>query len=223
MTAGTATVDLDRLAPGADLQRRDGGRALDLLNRIAPTDVSLDVLLDKALALRMTGDLIGAVRTLDAALVIDPMNFLALLSKGALLERLGRMKIASKIYKNAFATAPPAIPSELESPVRRAREVTDTYASALADHLRAAVASVRADFPGERLDRFDEALNIFAGVSRAYVQEPALLHYPRLPAIPFYDRDQFPWLESLEAATPFIRDETLAVMADPGEHIGFRR
>ncbi len=220
MTPGLETADLTTLARAA-LQRRDGGAALDLLNRIAPANVSLEVLLDKALALRMTGDLVSAVRTLDAALVLDPMNFLALLSKGALLERLGRRKLAAQIYKNALATAPPAqaIPPELEAPVKRAREVTKAHAAALADHLRSAVASVRADFPGEQLDRFDEALNIFAGVSRPYIQEPALLHYPRLPAIPFYDRHMFPWLETLEAATPFIREETLAVMADPGEHM----
>src|SRR5258707_351856 len=45
------------------------------------------------------------------------------------------------------------------------------------------------------------------GRGRVYSQEPLLLHYPRLPAIPFYDRALFPWFAELEAATAAIRGE----------------
>jgi aspartate beta-hydroxylase len=55
-------------------------------------------------------------------------------------------------------------------------------------------------------------VRIFAGTTRAYTPEPLLLHYPRLPAIPFLDRDLFPWLPQLEAATDTIRGELEAAL-----------
>ncbi len=50
---------------------------------------------------------------------------------------------------------------------------------------------VKARHGGASLGRFEEALNIYAGRCKPFVQEPLLLHYPQLPAIPFYDRDLF--------------------------------
>jgi aspartyl/asparaginyl beta-hydroxylase (cupin superfamily) len=44
------------------------------------------------------------------------------------------------------------------------------------------------------------------------------LHYPFLPADEYFDRDHFPWLEELEAATGVIRAEVIELLAsdDPG-------
>ncbi|MHB8528721.1 MAG: aspartyl/asparaginyl beta-hydroxylase domain-containing protein [Caulobacteraceae bacterium] len=177
--------------------------------------MSVQALLDEALALRMRGNLPAAVDALDRVLVLDPRNFLALLSKGALLERLGQQKAAPDWYRRALAVAPPeaTLPPGLVPPLARAKEVVDAHSRAVASHLEAAVADLRAQFPGEPLDRFDESLAIFAGRTLAYQQQPMLLHYPRLPAIPFYDRDLFPWLETLEAATATITEELTALLA----------
>ena len=54
---------------------------------------------------------------------------------------------------------------------------------------------------------------VYAGRRKVYQQQPLLLHYPRLPALPFYPRDLFPWLRDLEAGTDDIRDELQAVLA----------
>ncbi|MGH8193229.1 MAG: aspartyl/asparaginyl beta-hydroxylase domain-containing protein, partial [Woeseiaceae bacterium] len=43
-----------------------------------------------------------------------------------------------------------------------------------------------------------------------------MLHYPRLPAIPFFDRALFPWLPDLEAATPVIREELETLLEQSG-------
>ena len=73
--------------------------------------------------------------------------------------------------------------------------------------------------------RIDEAIGVYAGRKRVYQHEPLLLHYPRLPAIPFYPRDLFPWLPELEAATPMIQQELQALlagdMADFAPYIAF--
>jgi aspartate beta-hydroxylase len=59
----------------------------------------------------------------------------------------------------------------------------------------------------------DEAIGVYAGRRKVYNHEPLLLHYPRLPAIPFYPRELFPWLAELEAATPMIVAELQAALA----------
>jgi len=214
MTAALGSSDLIAGAKAA-IQRRDGRAALALLDRIDPRTLTADTLLDRALALRLLGDMEAAIGALDGALVLEPLNFLALLSKGALLERLGRGKAAAAVYKNALALAPPAdqLPPSLAAPLARAREAVGSHALALAAHLRAAIADLRDGFAAETLDRFDEGLEIYAGVKRPFVQEPLLLHYPRLPAIPFHDRALFPWLAELEAATEEIQEELNALRA----------
>jgi aspartate beta-hydroxylase len=40
------------------------------------------------------------------------------------------------------------------------------------------------------------------------------MHFPHLPAIEFYPRADFPWLDAFEAATADMRNELIAVLAD---------
>jgi len=163
----------------------------------------------KALALRLRGDFGAAVDALDAVLAQDPYDFVALISKGALLERLDQPKHAAQVYKHALTIAPPRdkLPPSLRAPVERAETVVRQHALALQAHLRGSLAATRAAFPDTPLDRFDEGLDIFCGLKQPYVQQPILMTYPRLPAIPFYDRELFPWIANLEAATDEIRRE----------------
>jgi len=72
---------------------------------------------------------------------------------------------------------------------------------------------VKADCSEAGRRRFDESVGILSGRARVYTQEPLLLHYPRLPAIPFYERSLFPWLPELEAATQTIRAELEGALA----------
>lgn len=167
-----------------------------------------------ALALRMKGNLSGALSALDTALTIEPYHLLALLSKGAVQEMMGDHKAAAKTYANALKLAPSddrLIPS-LRAPVERARKAIAANKQALAEHLRAAVGPLRSRFAAGDVARFDECLDIFAGLKKRYVHEPLLLDFPQLPAISFYDRAHFPWLPDLEAATDVIRDEALALV-----------
>jgi aspartyl/asparaginyl beta-hydroxylase (cupin superfamily) len=204
----------------AAIRRRDGRAAWELLSRIGQDELTVDIVLDKALALRLQGNLEAAVAMIEQALVIDPSNFLALLSKGALLERLGETKAAARVYKNALVVAPPPehLPEALTAQLNRAREVVRSHALALQARLQDSLGDLRGKFEGEALDRFDETVSIFAGVSRPYVHEPLLLHYPRLPAIPFFDRSHFPWLDKLESATPVIQRECAESIEAQGEH-----
>lgn len=204
-----------RTALGA-LQRGDHATGLNILmdcQRIAPTDI--EVKLNIALAFRMAGKFSAALSALDEALALDPYQFMALLSKASILERMGNGIQAAQVYKNALQLAPPPdrMPQSLEAPVAHAHRVVAQQAKALADYLEGQLAQKRAAYGEAATARFDACLDIFVGRKKVYVPEPLLMHFPGLPIIQFFDRSLFPWLADLEAATSVIRDEMLALRA----------
>jgi aspartyl/asparaginyl beta-hydroxylase (cupin superfamily) len=175
---------------------------------------SLGVQLNLAMVHRARGELPAALEALDAALARDPYFFLALLSKGAVLEQLGRERQAAQVYRNALRIAPPpeSTPPSLQEPIRRARQVVDGQSEALREHLHSRLGGLLEKHEGEDLARFGECLEIMAGTQKAYTANPIQLTVPRLPAIPFFDRDCFPWLPTLEAATETIKGELLTLL-----------
>jgi tetratricopeptide (TPR) repeat protein len=200
----------------AALQRGDRAGAMALLveaERAAPGDMALKM--QRAMVSRAMGDLAGALAALDEALNINPYDYVARLSKAALVERTSGERAATIHYRNALALAPPddELPAPLRAPTARGREVVARTMAALEDHLLARTGAVKAEVSGEARRRFDESVGIFAGRAKVYNQEPLLLHYPRLPAIPFYDRSLFPWFAELEAATDTIRGELEGALA----------
>jgi aspartate beta-hydroxylase len=201
----------------AALQRRDGRAALELITQAearAPADAN--VKMQKALAYRVSGAFAQALTALDEALALDPYNFLALLSKGAVVEKLEGERRAAKIYENALKLAPAddQILPNLKAPVARAREVIARTKRDCEVFLRDRLGGVEGAGGELAQARLDEALGIYAGTKKPRPQEPLLLHYPRLPAIPFYPREMFPWLGELEAATDTIRGELEAALAE---------
>ena len=218
MTAGGLETSPEQFLADAvaAMRRGDSRAALDSVKQAelaAPHDPH--VRMQKALVYRASGALPAALAALDEALALDPYNFLALLSKGAVVERLSGERVAARIYENALKLAPAddKLPPNLLTPLARARAVVEKTRQALAAHLAAQVGDV-AGAGGELAQRrLEEAIGIYAGVRKVYQHEPLLLHYPRLPAIPFYPRELFPWLPELEAATPAIQAELSALLA----------
>ncbi|HEX7061632.1 MAG TPA: aspartyl/asparaginyl beta-hydroxylase domain-containing protein [Woeseiaceae bacterium] len=194
--------------------------ALELLRRaeaIAPENVSVH--LYKSLAHRSSGDFAAALAAVERALILDPYNFLARLSRGWLLDRMGRSAKAVSVYREALAIAPAddELPPDLRTAVARARELVTKDNAALKAHLEERVRELRSRFAGDPgMTRFDESVAILSGEAKAYVQQPLMLHYPRLPAIPFFERELFPWLPELEAATPVIVEEVQALLEQAG-------
>jgi aspartyl/asparaginyl beta-hydroxylase (cupin superfamily) len=60
--------------------------------------------------------------------------------------------------------------------------------------------------------RFRAAVDVMLGKRRVYQNECHGVHYPFLPADEFFERRHFPWFEELEARTPAIREEALALL-----------
>jgi aspartyl/asparaginyl beta-hydroxylase (cupin superfamily) len=217
----TSTPEEQAISEAQNLLRR--GEGLPALQRlqeaVAASPKHHDLQLNLAMARRTLGDLEGAIAALDAALAIDPYSFLALLSKGSVLEQMGYHRGAAEVYRNALHIAPHAgeVPAGLQKPLAHAREVIETQAKALASHLHSTLAPYRQKQDndsqgGETMARFLESVDILAGVKKVHSAEPLQFHYPRLPAIPFFPRESFPWMDTLEAGTDVIRSELVALL-----------
>ena len=59
------------------------------------------------------------------------------------------------------------------------------------------------------------------GGKQIFLQRPTSYYFPGLPQIEFYEREDFAWVEALEAATPAIRDELIGVMADDSAFVPY--
>jgi aspartate beta-hydroxylase len=199
------------------LLRKDTSRARELLERAgraAPKEPAVP--LNLSFVHRTTGDAAAEMAALTAALSIDPYFYPALLAKGLLLEREGQERQAARVFKDVLAIAPPddKVAPELREKLQHARAAVEKNAAALAVELRERLAPVRARHAGESFDRFDECEAIQLGRKKIYTQQPSMLHFPRLPAIQFYDRKEFPWLPRLEAAADTIRAELEPVLRE---------
>jgi aspartate beta-hydroxylase len=199
------------------LMRKNVSQARDFLERAAraaPKEPAIP--LNLSFVFRATGDASAEMAALTTALTIDPYFYPALLAKGLLLERTGQNQYAARVFKDVLSIAPPPeqVPAELREKLHHARGAVERNAAALEAELNARLAPVRARHAGEMLDRFDECQAIQLGRKRIYTQHPSMLHFPRLPAIQFYDRGQFPWLPGLEAAADAIRDELMVVLRE---------
>ncbi len=199
------------------LMQKDIASALSLLERAARADPNAPAIaLNIAFAHRAAGNTAAELAALDRALAIDPYFLPALLSKGAALERGGLSKQAAQIYRNALSVAPAdhLLSPELRTSLAHAGAAVAQNAEHLDRHLGAKLAALRARYADLSLDRFEECKEVILGRKKVYVQQPSMLHFPRLPAIQFYDRAEFAWLPLLEAATNDIRQEFLAIYGE---------
>lgn len=201
----------------ASLRRGDVNGALSLLRQAdADHPDNPSIKLNMAMVYRTQGDLQSALQALDMALALDPYSFLALFSKGSVLEQMGQVRQAAQIYQNALKIAPPheQAPPAMREPMARAQVLVVSQAEAMRDQLRSRVNALLDKHQGKSLARFEESLEILAGTQQAYHANPIQLTIPRLPAIPFFDRDHFPWLPALEAATDTIRAELMTLLEE---------
>ena len=173
-------------------------------------------------AFEMQGDLERALASLDRALATDPNALPAILMKADLLERLGRMPEAVAMFRAIIASGPSL--DGLQEPARlafeRGLELVRADDESRAGALLVPLAEVRAAFPGADFHRADAYAEQRTGRRKVYVQKPVNGHFPYLPALEYFPRDQFPWLSELEAGTNEIRRELLSLLEEDGA--GFR-
>jgi aspartate beta-hydroxylase len=184
--------------------------------------------LDLALALARLGDAQGELAAIDEALKLTPRSLPALLRKAEHFERAGRGRRAAQTYAIALQLAPAIerAPMELRASLRRALEARGRLAAEQESFLRAHVAGVRADLTGQDVGRFDEALEVVLGKKAIYRQRPLLLFWPGLPAVQFYPRQAFRFLDAIEDAVADITEEFLEIQRQDegvGPYVAFSK
>jgi len=232
--AGGRTQDADRLlrqaqaeAPRHPLVVTETSRRLllsgnaagahQLLTQALAADPSqLSLWLNLAAALRGLGRPEEEMAALNKVLAGEPRNMRALLQKASLQELQGQPRAAAMTFRYALQMIPPGFdpPPPLQPILQQAKAVVDANDRALEVFLEERLRDLRAQYPGEPLERFEKCLGIMLQKRPIYRQQPSFMHFPGLPSIEFYERSDFPWLDSIEAATEDIRAELLAVLAD---------
>lgn len=198
------------------LARGEAARARDLLDSLVTrgqADAPVWLLMSRAL--RALGDAAGEGAAIDRALAVAPKDLRALLAKGDHLAAAGDARGASSFYTAALQYMPrfDSLPSDVQDGLKRAQSATQRLVRELEDFVRSML-DEQGVGPQAATPRFRNALDIMFGRKRPYVQQPRYLYYPELPQIQFYERDAFPWLNQVEAATADIRGELKAVIGD---------
>ena len=202
------------------LDRGNVKQALEYLEAsrlTAPTD--LNVLLALATARRAAGDEDGEFEAIQWALAVDPGFMAALLLKGAWYERHGDAALAHAAFSRALENASPEAgwPLQYQEDLQHARAFVGGYARALHEFLGREVDRASQATGSAELGRWQEAASICAGRSSPFESRSNRLHVPRLPAIPFFERSEFPFLNELEANASIVREELVPVMRDHGD------
>ncbi|MCT2399672.1 aspartyl/asparaginyl beta-hydroxylase domain-containing protein [Novosphingobium mangrovi (ex Huang et al. 2023)] len=154
-------------------------------------------------------------RALDAvhrALQIAPLDFVALVMRAGLLERLNDAG-AGEAWAEAIAQKPDGT---LPPPLAAALSAGEAFHAAWQETREARLAAAAADAAAHadedenwRIARFRD--NVLRK-TRVYHSQPTHFHYPGIVEREFHPRSTTPWLAELEAGFEAIRAEMLALL-----------
>lgn len=165
---------------------------------------------------RRAGHPVETVEALENALKIDPRCFQALLMLATVRESLGDLKSAAHYYSVAIAQAPPTwqIEPAAMNAIEHGRQLLERHQRELRDFIHASIGDSRNDCAVYERRKLDAFIDVTLRTRKSFSQQPLEFCYPGLPAIEFYDRALFPWLEKFEAHSPEIRGELLSILSE---------
>lgn len=167
-----------------------------------------------ASSLKALGRRAEEMDAIERALQLEPRHLSALLQKGAYLEESGDVRNAARTYQNALACIPPGAepaPAVREA-LSHAKKLVEADFAALSAELEGPMATIRARHGGEQQRRVELCLEALMGKRSIFYSQPTWMYFPQLPAIEFFERADFPWLDAVEAAGDEIRAELLRVL-----------
>ena len=214
-----ASIDAHALAQSGveALSRGDPRKARESFEGIVAAGLAdVATWLGLAYACRSLKDYSAAQAAVDKALALEPRNLRALILKADHFAAEGDERAASSFYMAAVKAAPPAekLPPDLRHELGRAQAMCERYAAQFETYLRDRLIA-KGLVEGPSTARFRRSFDILVGKRKVYYQQPHYYYFPELPQIQFYDRDDFPWLDKVEAATADIRAELDEVLKDP--------
>jgi aspartyl/asparaginyl beta-hydroxylase (cupin superfamily) len=199
----------------AALQAGNAKKAREVFERVvAAEQADTTSWLGLAFACAQLGDESATLGAVNKALELEPQNLRAIIFKADHLENHGESGQALEFYQHALRLAAKAgqLPNDVIQGLQRAQQACarkdEEYRKFLVEKMQAKGFSAR---PENR--RFRQSLDIIFDSKEIFYQEPRRYYFPGLPQIQFYERDQFDWIESIEAATKDIRAELEHVMS----------
>ena len=201
----------------AALQARDFAMAArHFANAVAADPDAVPLWRNLAHARRELGDNEGERAALDSALAIDRTDFMAWLRKAELHQRTGEHRDAVFAWTGVLQMAErlDPFPESLGPVLERARAYVAESTARLGADVDAALAEPMAALDPAEQRRARAFVDAATRGRRIYRNECAGLHYPFLPADEFFDEHHFPWFAELAAATPAIRAELEALLAE---------
>jgi aspartate beta-hydroxylase len=197
------------------MQRQDYAKARELFERATQTDPRHPQLWSNlAASLSALGQQQAEMEAIERALALEPRHLGALLQKAAVIEASGDVRNAARAYRNALATIPSgaAVAPSVSGEVERAREVVRQDDERLAAAIEERLRPVRDQHGSGTFRRVERCLDLLTRKRARYLPEPTFMYFPEIPAIEFFDRADFPWLDTIEAATDAIRTELTTVL-----------
>lgn len=198
----------------AALQHGDGQVARRAFETIVATGrATVQIWLWLAQACDLLDDRAAVMAHVAQVVALDPANPYALVMAGEVQTRSGNDRAAIAWYERALNAAQGRqLPPDLIARLNRAAAAREAAFARFEGEMMGAFRDAGVDAASTG-PRFAEAMQIVAGRSQPYLQQPTSFYYPRLPQIPFYDPAEFAWTVALAAALPAIRAEAEAVMA----------
>jgi aspartyl/asparaginyl beta-hydroxylase (cupin superfamily) len=170
-----------------------------------------------AKAHRTAADDEGERAALEKVLEIDQLHLMGRLRLAELHERRSELGAATDhwaMFLGVCVNIPNHTP-ELAAMIRHAREFVEARRLALAEAVDDGLGEALARASERDRRRASAAADLMLGRRKTYTNQCHGFFYPFLPADEFFDRDHFPWLVKLEAATAVIREELEAILASP--------
>jgi aspartyl/asparaginyl beta-hydroxylase (cupin superfamily) len=216
-----AAVDAAGQAGMAALRAGDPATAIAKFQSIVAAGAAdTSVWLALSMAYQASGDRKSEIAAVTQVLERDPDNIRANLIKADALVAVGSKRAAMGYYAHLEVLVPDTggLPPAIAAELNRARQAHAKLKQGLSDYLLAEVE--KAGFhPARSSRRFGDSLDILTGRKQRYVPTPRAYFFPELPAIEFYDRARFAWLDPVEAATDDICAELMPLLEE-GTHFG---
>lgn len=151
---------------------------------------------------------------IEKALALDPRHVTSLLQKATLFEDSGDPRNAARIFQQALSNIPKgsAPAPAIRELVEHAKTVVAADQASLGAALEERLGEIRARHGGRTERRVDQCLELLTGRRSVFFPRPTFLYFPELPAIEFFERSDFPWLDAIEAAADEIRAELMNVL-----------